>query len=70
MPLYPDADLANADWPKRTWDVDLPQDAAAVDLLDIDALRILIALPVFAAAPQPVREAAFERIAALDDDLG
>lgn len=66
-PIRPDADLRNADWTKRTWDVDLPQTAADIDLIGIEALRTLAALPVFDAAPQAVKDAVAERLEAEAD---
>lgn len=60
MTIYGDADIASADWTKRTWD--LPSDPELYAESPLPALLELISLPAWAAAPEPVYRAVMARL--------
>lgn len=61
--VYADAELANADWPKKAvWDFpDVTLDQWRKDV-PLTTLRQLVDLPVFTAAPDDVREVILGRL--------
>ena len=59
--IYPDANIANADWPKQTWD--LPIDPAAWETVPLEQLRQLVTVPAWDAAPDEVRAVVDRRLA-------
>lgn len=58
--FYPDADLRNADWPKRTWDS--PLTVEDVESMPLQDLIHFMGLPVWEAAPDEIRDAASRRL--------
>lgn len=61
-----DANLENADWTKRTWDI-IPIEPylEALERATLTELRKLRALPSFAAAPPAVRQLVESRLKGL-----
>lgn len=66
MTLYPDADLTNADWTKQTWDLERDPEWWATHASEA-AIRTVVTLPVFDAAPKAVADAIQQRLAATAD---
>lgn len=67
MVINADADLGNADWTRRSWDLDthLPEAErpAMWEGLPIEELRRIVQLPVWEAAPDYAREIVQRRLA-------
>lgn len=59
-----DADVRNADWTKRTWDLhDREQFQRDVDRMTVDQLRAFMRLPSWEAAPPWAKTIARRRLA-------
>lgn len=62
----PDASLPDADWTKATWDLERDPDWWATQATE-EAVRTIVELPAFAAAPPAVADAIQQRLAELAD---
>jgi hypothetical protein len=66
MTINPDANLEDADWTKRSWDLE-PDPEWWERYASEEAIRSIVTLPAFAAAPKAVADAIQNRLAELED---